>query len=188
MRVSTTKYSTTLLPQTISCFTAFFSKIQERFMLQSHLSQSATLGDSLLWSVNQDPAAKTLKYKISVDVSAFRSYTSPATRHLDTLTADIQEPCASGLLDRGSRPGRTIGWDARWDWWLETNKLKKSRASTKLCCTSQQIQQELTSTVQLAFDSGHGAKELAAAGKTLKLRNLPWGATERQRWCEPQQR
>ena len=59
MRVSTTKYSTTLLPQTISCFTAFFSKIQERFMLQSHLSQSATQGDSLLWSVDQDPAAKT---------------------------------------------------------------------------------------------------------------------------------
>lgn len=59
MRVSTTKYSTTLLPQTISCFTAFFSKIQERFMLQSHLSQSATQGDSLLWSVNQDSAAKT---------------------------------------------------------------------------------------------------------------------------------
>ena len=59
MRVSTTKYSTTLLPQTISCFTAFFSKIQERFMLQSHLSQSATQGDSLLWSANQDPAAKT---------------------------------------------------------------------------------------------------------------------------------
>lgn len=56
MRVSTTKYSTTLLPQTISCSTAFFSKIQERFILQSHLSQSATQGDSLLWSDNQDSA------------------------------------------------------------------------------------------------------------------------------------
>ncbi len=66
---------TTLLPQTISCSTAFFSKIQQGFMLQSHLSQSATQGYYLLWSVNQDPrrAKKYANIRFSIDTSSSRA-------------------------------------------------------------------------------------------------------------------
>ncbi len=118
-------------------------------------------------------------------MSAFRAYTSPAiTRHF-RYSGNIHEPCASGLLDRGNRPGRTIGWDARWDswpethmdekWWQDTNWKAKQQSFNKalLYFTVRMLQNYLFRGFMRTPLLG-GAKELAQVGEESALKRCYW--------------